>query len=280
MKNLYKIIIPQWHLANGKTLTDVVLSYQFFGPVLGTAPVVLVNHSITSNSNISGPDGWWKYVIGEDRVIDTNYFFTALAFNIPGNEFDNDESIIYNYKDFTAADVAQIFWQGLEELEIYHLHSIIGVDLGGGIAWEMAALRPNSVSNLIPVAADWKPLSYLKNGVRDLDSGFVLPSFRLFNQLLATVDITKHQSFEAVAKNITAAIHLIAIDTDLLFTAYETRNTFEFLRQNGNEVYYSEIRSTHGHDAYLKEWEQLSEILAPVFQDGYHTMLRFLQKAG
>lgn len=334
MKNLYKIIIPQWQLTNGKTLVNVVLSYQFFGPVLGTAPVVLVNHALTGNSNISGPNGWWRSIIGEDKVIDTNYFFTALAFNIPGNGFDEDiDNLIYNYKDFTAKDVAQIFWLGLEELGVAHLHTIIGGSLGGGIAWEMAALKPRSVSNLIPVATDWKATDWViantwvqesilnnsddpvadarrhamllyrtpqslqqrfdrenpdgtfaverwlnKHG-RNLEERFTLASYRLMNQLLKTVDIAKERSFEVVAKNITAAIHLVAVDTDLLFTADETRRTFEILRQNGNEVYYSEIKSVHGHDAFLIEWEQLAEILAPVFQEGYHSMIKFLHAA-
>ena len=87
------------------------------------------------------------------------------------------------------------------------------------------------------------------------------------NHLLKTIDITVGgKDFKAVTQNITAAIHLIAVDTDLLFTAQETRKTYELLKQNGNEAYYHEIQSVHGHDAFLIEWEQLAEILAPVFQ--------------
>ena len=322
MKNLYKIIIARWELANGTTLNNVTLSYRFFGPVIGTAPVVLVNHALTGNSQVSGPGGWWQTLIGEDKTIDTNYFFTAIAFNIPGNGFDDDpDNLIYNYKDFTAADVARIFWLGLEELGVNHLHTIIGGSLGGGIAWEMAALQPQKIDNLIPVATDWKATDWViantwvqetilnnsDNPVADarqhamllyrtpqslqekfnrsrredsfeiehwlnahgkkIEERFEVASYKLMNHLLKTVDITKGRSFEAVAKTITAAIHLVAVDSDLLFTVDETRKTFEALRRNGNEVYYNEIKSLHGHDAFLIEREQLAAILHPVFEN-------------
>lgn len=321
MKNLHKIIIPQWNLQSGTQLTDVVLSYQFFGPVLGTAPVVLVNHALTGNSNVGGYNGWWKTLIGEDKTIDTNYFFTVIAFNIPGNGFDDDaDNLIHNYKDFTAKDVAQVFWQGLKQLGVSQLHTIIGGSLGGGIAWEMAAIEPKKVANLIPVATDWKATDWviantlvqdrvLNNSVNPvadarlhamllyrtpqslqqrfnrvheneafaienwlnrhgdiLAERFALPSYKLMNQLLKTIDIAKGTSFKAVAKTITAAIHLVAVDSDLLFTADETLKTYKLLKQNGNEVYYHEIQSVHGHDAFLIEWEQLANILAPVFR--------------
>ena len=73
------------------------LSYQTFGKPLGTAPVVLVNHALTGNSNVAGKDGWWKALIGKNKVIDTNVY-TVLAFNIPGNGYDG--FVIENYKDF------------------------------------------------------------------------------------------------------------------------------------------------------------------------------------
>ena len=322
MKNLLKIIIPQWNLQSGAQLTNVVLSYQFFGPVLGTAPVVLVNHALTGNSNVGGYNGWWKTLIGEEKTIDTNYFFTVIAFNIPGNGFDDDtDNLIHNYKDFTAKDVAHVFWLGLQQLGISQLHTIIGGSLGGGIAWEMAAIEPKKVANLISVATDWKATDWvvantlvqdriLNNSVnpvadarlhamllyrtpqslqgrfnnayiddafavehwlnrhgKNLEERFMLPAYKLMNHLLKTINIAKDGSFEAVAKTITAAIHLVSVDTDLLFTAEETRKTYEALKQNGNEVYYNEIRSIHGHDAFLIEWEQLAQILAPVFNN-------------
>src|SRR5690606_29758806 len=60
-----------------------------------------------------------------------------------------------------AGDIARIFLLGLEQLEIKKLHAIIGGSLGGGIAWEMAALDPGISEHLIPVASDWKSTDWL-----------------------------------------------------------------------------------------------------------------------
>ena len=89
MKELQYIQIPDYKIKSGKTV-NITLSYQLFGEALHTAPIVLVNHALTGNSNVCGKDGWWQDLIGENKCIDTNYY-TVLAFNIPGNGFDNIE---------------------------------------------------------------------------------------------------------------------------------------------------------------------------------------------
>lgn len=137
------------------------LSYQLFGCDLHSAPVVLVNHALTGNSNVAGSEGWWSTLIGPNKAIDTNHF-TVLAFNIPGNGFDGHTNhLIEDYKDFVARDVAKLFLSGLESLGINQLFAAIGGSLGGGIAWEMAALNPKITTHLIPVASDWKSTDWI-----------------------------------------------------------------------------------------------------------------------
>ena len=150
------------HLKNFTTLSKVTqnleLSYQLFGKELHSAPIVLVNHALTGNSNVTGDDGWWSALIGDGKCIDTNKY-TILAFNIPGNGYDG--FVIDNYKDFVAGDIANVFLWGLRELKIKKLFAVIGGSLGGGIAWEMAALNPKITEHLIPVASDWKSTDWL-----------------------------------------------------------------------------------------------------------------------
>ena len=89
------------HLKNFTTLSgvsqDIELSYQIFGKDLHSAPIVLVNHALTGNSNVTGDDGWWSALIGEGKCIDTQRY-TIISFNIPGNGYDG--FVIDNYKDF------------------------------------------------------------------------------------------------------------------------------------------------------------------------------------
>jgi len=316
-------------IKNFKALSGVVqdlnLSYQTFGLALHTAPVVLVNHALTGNSNVSGKDGWWSALIGKNKCIDTRKY-TILAFNIPGNGFD--KFVIENYKDFVAGDIARIFLEGIEQLKIAKLFAIIGGSLGGGIAWEMAALNPKLTQHLIPVASDWKSTDWLiancqiqeqflvnsKQPVHDarmhamlcyrtpesfkarfhrstnselqvfnveswllhhgekLQERFQLSAYKLMNQLLKTIDITRDgdKNFTSL-QNSETNIHIIGVDSDLFFTARENKETFKQLAIANSNVTYGEIESLDGHDAFLIEFEQLEKLLHPVFNDNKKT---------
>ena len=318
-KALQHIIAKDFITENRTKNAEIKLSYQSFGMPLGEAPIILVNHALTGNSNVAGDDGWWKDLIGDDKVINTK-IYTVLAFNIPGNGFDS--FVIENYKDFVARDIARLFLIGLKELKIEKLFAVIGGSLGGGIAWEMAVLAPDITEHLIPVATDWKSTDWLiancqiqeqfllnsKNPVHDarmhamlcyrtpesfnerfqrskndeleifnveswllhhgkkLQERFQLSAYKLMNQLLKTIDVTKNRSKDFnVLENIHANIHIVGVDSDLFFTAEENRQTHKQLAVTNPNVTYNEIHSVHGHDAFLMEYEQLEKIVEGIF---------------
>ncbi|WP_417445083.1 bifunctional aspartate kinase/homoserine dehydrogenase I [Joostella sp.] len=320
MKNdLLHISLKKYTTLSGVT-QDIDLSYQVFGRALHTAPIVMVNHALTGNSDVSGVNGWWKDLIGDGRAIDTNNY-TVLAFNIPGNGYDG--FVIDNYKDFVARDIARIFLKGLEALKITKLYALIGGSLGGGIAWEMAALKPDITQHFIPVATDWKSTDWLiancqiqeqflvnsKQPVHDarmhamlcyrtpesfktrfkrttnaelqvfnveswllhhgakLQERFQLSAYKLMNQLLKTIDVTRDRSehFD-ILESIDANVHIVGVSSDLFFTAEENRETYKQLAQSSDRVRYGEVVSVHGHDAFLIEYEQLEKIIGGIFE--------------
>ena len=320
MENLKYIKIPNYTTESGKTI-EISLSYQTFGKTLHNAPIVLVNHALTANSNVIGDNGWWNDLIGDHKCIDTN-LYTVLAFNIPGNGYDTkSEYLIENYKDFTARDIAKLFAIGLKKLKIEQLFAVIGGSVGGGVAWELAALKPNLVAHLIPIATDWKstdwlianchiqdailnhssapladarmhamtlyrtpesltqkfdrtkknePLfnveSWLDYHGKTLNSRFNLSAYKMMNQILRTIDITKGRGgFLEVASHITASIHIITINSDLFFKAEENWRTYVDLKSVKENVTIHEIKSIHGHDAFLIEFDQLIRFLKPIF---------------
>ncbi|ROH92251.1 alpha/beta fold hydrolase [Chryseobacterium cucumeris] len=136
----------------------IPLSYQLFGKDLFTAPVILINHALTGNSNVSGEKGWWKQLVGKNQIVDTDQY-TVLCFNIPGNGYD--DFLIEDYEDFTPLDIAAIFLKGLEALHIKNLYAIIGGSLGGGIAWEMLSKQPDLAEIFIPIACDYRTHDWL-----------------------------------------------------------------------------------------------------------------------
>ncbi|CAA0197602.1 bifunctional aspartate kinase/homoserine dehydrogenase I [Tenacibaculum maritimum] len=315
--DLLYINITDFTTESGFIFDKIPLSYQIFGKELGTAPIILINHALTGNSNVAGLHGWWKNLIGENKAINTSKY-TILCFNIPGNGYDG--FLINNYKDFITRDIAYLFLRGLKKLEITQLFALIGGSLGGGIAWEMAALTPNITKHLIPIATDWKSTDWLiancqiqeqfltnsSNPVHDarmhamlcyrtpqsfkerfhrsknvhskifnveswllhhgkkLQERYQLASYKLMNQLLKTIDITKGKDNAEALKIITADIHIIGVNSDLFFTAEENRETHKILASTQANVTYNEIESVHGHDAFLIEYEQLEKIIAPI----------------
>ena len=161
MKHLHHIQLENFTTESGYYYPEFALSYQLFGQELGQAPVVLVNHALTGNSNVAGEGGWWNSLIGLGKLIDTSKY-TVIAFNIPGNGYDEVEANrIDNYEDFTARDIARLFGFGLEKIGIDRLYAAIGGSLGGSIAWEMAVLLPDLIENLVPVASDWKASDWI-----------------------------------------------------------------------------------------------------------------------
>ncbi|PQB03639.1 alpha/beta fold hydrolase [Aureitalea marina] len=153
-----QLTIRDFQTRTGVLLDEIPLSYELFGPRLGRAPMVLVNHALTGNSHVSGSDGWWNRLIGSGCTIDTNRY-TVLAFNIPGNGFDN--YLVSKPEDFSVYDVAQLFLAGIRQLEIQSIFAGIGGSLGGSILWQMAVLQPELFDHIIPVASDWKASDWL-----------------------------------------------------------------------------------------------------------------------
>jgi len=99
-----------------------------------------------------------------------------------------------------------------------------------------------------------------------LSKRFTLAAYKLMNQLLRTVDITKGRgTFLQVGTSISSHIHIISVNSDLLFKPEECYKTYRDLKELHKNVTYHEIDSIHGHDAFLIEYDQLSAILHSVF---------------
>ena len=158
MSQITNLTIKDYTTKSGFHFKNLPLTYQFFGKELGTAPVVLVTHALTGNSDVCGENGWWKSLIGSEKCIDLDRY-TILYFNVPGNGCDG--FLIENYEDISIYDVAQWFLIGLKKLDIISIFAGIGGSLGGSILWQMAVLKPDLFQNLVPIATDWKATDWI-----------------------------------------------------------------------------------------------------------------------
>ena len=320
MINLNKLNIENFSSFDG-TNFDIELTYELFGQPIGESPIVLINHALTGNSSVSGSKGWWNSIVGDKKLIDTNYF-TVLAFNFPGNGYDG--KLIDNYESLILRDIAKIFIIGLEKLKIEKLFAIVGGSIGGGLVWEMASISPNISENYIPIASDWKssdwllantrlqkqilnnssnpvhdarihamlcyrsPLSFQKKFDRSINEDaqifnveswllhhgkklqerFQLSSYKLMNHLLSTIDITQGGKikFEDIISKIKGNIFIVSVDSDLFFTDYQNRDTFYKACRIKDNIFFKTIKSVHGHDAFLIEFDQINKLLSSVFK--------------
>mgnify|MGYP001476679575 CR=1 FL=1 len=320
MSKVKTISISNFTTASGSYYDKIELHYQHFGRSHINAPVVLINHSLTGDANVAGPSGWWNEIVGPNLTIDTKTY-AILAFNIPGNGVNN--YLIENYQDFHTGDIAEIFHQGLQVLGVLELFALIGGSIGGGIAWEMAAMYPSLTKNLIPIAADWKssdwiiantflqkrllensndplrdarihamltyrtPASFserfgrtknLEKNIYNVESWlihhgdklfnrFLLQAYKTMNHLLASIDITRNgKPIEKLIEDIESDIHLVAINSDIFFTSEEDQKTFKIGRDLKKKIYYYELNSIHGHDAFLIENKSISKIFGKIFK--------------
>ncbi|UTW64984.1 alpha/beta fold hydrolase [bacterium SCSIO 12643] len=313
------ITIQKFENHRQQTFENIKLSYQVFGAQLHSAPIILVHHALTGNSNVANPDdGWWKDLIGKNKVINTDHY-TVIAFNIYGNGYDH--ALQTDHTSFNAFDIAALQFLAMTQMEITQLYAAIGGSIGGGIAWEMAVAHPEFIQHLIPIASAWKssdwivgqtsvqesilqhsskpledarmmamlfyrtPVSFdskfnhkktnqnipvvsdwLQFHGKSLAKRFQVQAYRTMNYILSTIDISKQKdSIEAALKPLQSHVIQIAIDTDIYFHKDTNLNTKKILDQFDVTNSYHEIQSVHGHDAFLIEYDQLSQILKPYF---------------
>ncbi len=71
-----------------------------------------------------------------------------------------------------------------------------------------------------------------------------------------------YASLEAALCRLHSKALFVGIRSDFLFPAAHVRWLADRVRATGGDATYVEIDSPHGHDAFLKEWEQMAAALS------------------
>jgi len=113
----------------------------------------------------------------------------------------------------------------------------------------------------------YKTEAWLNFHGKALTKRFRLQAYRMVNHLLSTLDITNGTTdFKDAVKNLKSTVIQIGIDSDLFFKADDNKQTKVLLDKAGITNEYHELKSIHGHDAFLIEHDQLIQILKPIFK--------------
>ena len=103
-----------------------------------------------------------------------------------------------------------------------------------------------------------------------LKNRFSLAAYKLMNHLLTTIDISNGTgNYLEAAQKIKGHVHIVTVNSDLFFLAEENWNTYVELSLIKPNISIHEIRSIHGHDAFLIEIDQLNQFLKPVFDNPF-----------
>lgn len=109
--------------------------------------------------------------------------------------------------------------------------------------------------------------SWLLHHGKKLEGRFLLKSYKTMIHLLNSVDITRNRGdFKDVVKGLESRITLVGIEGDLLFPPETIKECLADLRKEHVNSDYRQIRTPHGHDAFLIEFDQMTQLLADVFK--------------
>lgn len=104
--------------------------------------------------------------------------------------------------------------------------------------------------------------SYLYYQGKGLVKRFDANSYLYISRAMDLYDVSEgHPSLEAALRRVRSKALFIGIRSDLLFPAARVHWLAEQVSAVGGDATYVELDSPHGHDAFLKEWEQMNDAL-------------------
>ncbi len=144
---------PKLTLESGVVLYDVPQQWTLVGtPNPSADNVVLVTHALTGTSNVHE---WWSNIVGPGLAIDTTHY-AVLCVNVlggcNGSAGPRSESCD-QFPAISTRDQAQQLWHLLDAFGVASPALIVGGSLGGMVALEVAALRPERVREVVVLAA-------------------------------------------------------------------------------------------------------------------------------
>lgn len=355
--NVARIATPDQPFSTeyGVILPEVDIAYETWGSVSATRDnVVLICHALTGSSHVAphGPGdqpGWWDPMVGPGRPIDTNRFFVICA-NVLGScygstgprSIDPRTGRRFNLRFplITVRDIVRTQAMLLDQLGIERVFAVIGGSLGGMQVLEWAAMYPERVERIVPIAVggyftdqgiaynevqrraimldpawqngeyedsapphyglaiarmlgmityqsdelmtarfrrrtearytEWPEFlgrydveGYLHYQGDKLVKRFDANSYLYLTRAMDSHDLGRDRGgYRAGLARIRARALCIGIRSDILFWPSHVRALAEDLQSLGVRARYWELDSPNGHDAFLKDFDQIGPVIA------------------
>jgi homoserine O-acetyltransferase len=152
----------------GQTISNFPLAYETYGTLNEKKDnAILVFHALSGDQFVTGTNpitnksGWWSYLVGPGKAIDTNKFFIICANVIGGcmgsygpSSIDpkTNKTIGTNFPVITINDMVNAQYNLLNFFKIDKLFSVTGGSMGGMQALQFVANFPDKTKTAIPIA--------------------------------------------------------------------------------------------------------------------------------
>lgn len=160
-------------LESGEKFGPITVGYETFGTLnLEKDNAILVIHALTGDTHVTSAydkdevlPGWWDYLVGPGKSIDTNNFFVICANYFGGCSGTTGPASInpdtgkpygLSFPIFTVADMVKIQKKLIESLGIIKLKSLIGGSLGGMLILDWVVRYPNTAETAVIIASAYK----------------------------------------------------------------------------------------------------------------------------
>lgn len=157
--------MPMWR---GDRLPEVTLAYESWGELnaaANNAILIFTGLSPSAHAASSTEDpspGWWEYMIGSGKAIDTDRFFVVCANSLggcygstgPGSiDPETGQSYGADFPDVTVEDIASSGYYLMRELGVEKLHAAVGSSMGGMSSIAYAMKYPGEIAYLVSISA-------------------------------------------------------------------------------------------------------------------------------
>lgn len=155
-------------LRRGGVLEQVQIAYETWGSLSAERDnAVLIFTGLSPGPHAASCEadtspGWWEYMIGPGKPIDSNRYF-VICVNSLGSCFGSTGPSSVNpasgapyrleFPELTIEDIAAATHAALRELGIERLHTVVGASLGGMSTLAYAMMFPQAVRRLAVISA-------------------------------------------------------------------------------------------------------------------------------
>ena len=162
-------------MRRGGRLAKVQLGYETWGTLSrnqDNAILIFTGLSPTAHAASNEADdtaGWWEYMVGPGKPIDTDRFFVVCVNSLGGcfgstgpSSCDPATGKPYGirFPELSIEDIAKAGHHAMRELGVDHLHAVVGASMGGMSALAHALQYPDEMDYLIVISAACRALPF------------------------------------------------------------------------------------------------------------------------